>query len=620
MKDIQNSIRQTMRTPVRSFLFLCLLALSICLFSLGVHLRLVGEEQMRVFEAGFTTIGTVRQVQNSLETTAHWDAGNQAYSYYSAPVYDSVLPLSVLDFDTENYIHPPEKRPYYGAYNPDFVITKNDAARNADLDKWVPIIEVQSLEDCVPAGPVRVKVTRVLYGELTDDEIWFCDHFVKDPPPLLASKTYIMMVQPISLLFTHPEHPRKLQFEPEYWARGSIESSQYNKNGEQVADDINIDSYWEEVTEGYYDTPRGKRWFAVMEGLDRFKQTIPVTPTNNTNLLMSFYNGAAIISDGRDITDEEYSSGQRVCLVSRNFAQNNNLSVGDTLNLPLYYTNYRDPAALNFGYDGEGGMSFSLVNAQGELYPIFDSDTYTIVGTYEHYGIGFDLGGNEVIVPTASIKHSDEGNILASGPMQAFNTSFQIPNGTIEAFTEAWNKQGISNLDIQFYDKGYTKLKAGMDAMKNVSLVLLLSGVATTLLILVFFSYLFISKQKKRTAIERSLGMSKSRCSLSLLAGMMLLVLLGGFAGGVVGYLVSGVAQEQIIAVSQEHSFDTRYSNWFNNADAQAELELSISEPDPATFAGVSLSVILAAAVVALVGIRGNLRSEPLAMLSARKE
>ncbi|MDR0671432.1 MAG: hypothetical protein LBF64_03880, partial [Oscillospiraceae bacterium] len=75
-----------------------------------------------------------------------------------------------------------------------------------------------------------------------------------------------------------------------------------------------------------------------------------------------------------------------------------------------------------------------------------------------------------------------------------------------------------------------------------------------------------------------------------------------------------------VIAVSREESFDTHYSNWVNNADAQAELEIGVSQPDPFIFACVGLFVTLAAAAVALVGIRGNLRREPLTMLCTRKE
>jgi len=619
MKSIQNSIKQMLRTPVRSILFLCLMALSMCLISLGVHLRAVSDEQMQAFEEGFSTIGTVQQVPDSFETYPYWDAGLQSYSYFNFPIYDEIILLSVLDFDGANYIHPPEKRPYYGAYDYSFVICSNDENLNTEWEQNA-IIEVRPLEDCVPAGPVRLKVIRVLYGKLSNDEIWFCSHNDKNPPAMLADRTYVMLVAPVPLMFVHPEHPLSSRYEPEYQINGTISSVQFDQNGDWVVDEIELVSPWEEVTEDYYETPRGRRWFELMEGFDRFRQTIPVTPTNSTNLLLAFYNSFAVISDGRDITDEEYSSGEQVCLISGAFARNNYLSVGDPLTLPLYYANYRKAAGDTFGYDGLRGGEFSYINVQGEAFPVFDSGTYRVVGIYEQYGIGFDLGWNGVIIPSASVKNSDENNIVAYDHMQAFNTSFQIPNGTIEAFMEEWNKQGITNLDIQFYDRGYTELKAGTDAIKNVSTVLLLSGVATNLLILIFFTYLFITKQKKRTAIERSLGMRKSKCGLSLLAGMMLLVLLGCIIGGVVSYLIGNTVQEQIIMLSQEQSFNTYYSNWVNNTDEKAEMEIGISAPDLNAFAYVGLIVILAAAIVAFLGIWGNLHSEPLIMLSTRKE
>jgi ABC-type antimicrobial peptide transport system permease subunit len=183
---------------------------------------------------------------------------------------------------------------------------------------------------------------------------------------------------------------------------------------------------------------------------------------------------------------------------------------------------------------------------------------------------------------------------------------------------EAWNKLGITNVDIQFYDKGYTQLKSGLDAMKNVSLILLLSGTAATLLILTFFTYLFITTQKKRTAIERSLGMSKTSCLLSLLSGVVLIALIGCFAGGIVGYGVSGSVQKLVMLTGQV--YDTTFSSWVNNADVQLTLNATMSAPDPFIFILVALGTMLVAVVLALLGIWGNLQSEPLTLLSRRKE
>ena len=108
--------------------------------------------------------------------------------------------------------------------------------------------------------------------------------------------------------------------------------------------------------------------------------------------------------------------------------------------------------------------------------------------------------------------------------------------------------------------------------------------------------------------------MGKARCGASLLAGMMLLAVLGGCAGAAAGFLVGGSVQEQVMEAEREQTFDTSFSNWVNNADAKGESEAVLQEPDPAIFAGAGLIAVLAAAAMAAVGISGVMRREPLAM------
>ena len=627
MMEIRNSMRQMLRTPVKTVLFLLLIVLSVCLLSLGVNLRIENKESINEFEAGFTTIGTVRQIANTVENTAWWDSAIKENYNWGLPRYDAILPLSILDFDGADYIHRPEKRPFYAAYMPGFVIgaeAEYEAQRINQMERlWFKVIEVQPLEDCVPTQPVRVKVSRVLFGDMYDaDEIWFCDHSEKDPPPMLAGKTYVMMVgtYPLSM---HPEFGETM--ESEYIPGGWMESYQVDKDGRKIPGVTGTGRHWLEVTESNYDTQNGRYCLALAEGLNRYIFTIPVRPTNSTNLIMAFYDGYAAIEEGRDISEEEYASGERVCLVQRTFSNNNNLSVGDTLTLPLFCADYIGNMASAYPPGEWGFPRCSPVNAQGELYPIFDSGKYTIVGIYDsrsgaYESNEFNMGGNEVVIPAASVKNSDENNIVAYGPMQAYNTSFQIPNGSIDAFMEKWNEQGIMNLDIEFYDMGYSKLKGGLEAIKSVSIVLLLLGVASTLLILVFFTYMFISKQKKRTAIERSLGLGRVRCGLSLLAGLLLIVIIGSAIGSVIGVASIRAATNAIISTSQTEVFDTFFSAWVNTADKQADLTQVASSSDYAASIFVGLAVILAAMLFAIVGVLGNLKSEPLKLLSTRED
>lgn len=604
---ILNSIKQMWRTPVKMVLFLLLLTLSSLLLSLGCNLWQRSSVNIKAFEGTFTTIGTVQQRASAIKSYNMWNAETKNYFLLRHPSYNTPIPPSALNFKDAGYIHPPEKRPYYGAYHPDFVTKDNN--ENINDNNYI-ILEVTPLKDCIPAGPVKLKIKRVLLGSIDAEEIWFCDHYNPKPNIMYAGKIYVMAVQ------WSIAHKDAVDSSEEYIPAMGITSTQFTSDGTRVIDDVKMETPWDEVTPGFYETPRGKRWYALIEVDEREKHTIPVTPTSSTNLLMPFYNGEAFIVNGRDISEAEYRDGAKVCLVSRKFAQRNGLSIGSSMPLPLYYADYQDSPGQNFT-PIYCVFPFSLLNAKGEVYPVFEESQYTIVGIYDDSsgnGTGYGMGDNGVVIPTTSVKASDANNIVTYGPMMGYNTSFQIPNGEVERYMEAFNARGIQDLEIKFYDKGYSKLKAGLENMKKISLVLLVSGNITTLLVLVFFCHMFISKQKKRTAIERSLGTSRARCTISLLAGILLIVIIGSALGNMAGFLLTGQTADQI----NKETFDTTYSTWTVNSQTEDELKpgVSINAGTSAVTGGIVIGVSV---LIALAGISFNLKNEPLKLLSSRE-
>ena len=118
-----------------------------------------------------------------------------------------------------------------------------------------------------------------------------------------------------------------------------------------------------------------------------------------------------------------------------------------------------------------------------------------------------------------------------------------------------------------------------------------------------------------RTAIERSLGMSKRQCLWSLLSGILLLSLLGILAGSVAGYFGMSQAAEQITKVER---FDRRYSNGMLTTGEQAEVSYIISG-DWKVCALSGLGTFVLAAGCALAESRKNLSREPLVLLGSRE-
>jgi len=602
-----------MRTPVKTFFFFLLLSLAVAFFLLGYNLWFIAVNNISLIEKNFTTIGTVEQKPITVGQGPEIYLGESKYYPITTSEnytrYGDPIPVSVLDFEGADYIIKPERRPVYIACHPDYVVTKDPFNDYKILNEILQIIEFEPLEDGVTTDPIRVKVKKVLYGKLDADEITLFHLFYDTPWKLYKGKTYITCLEP---------GPQITYNEFGYMPCIVTQSNQYTKDGERIPDALPVSEPWDEVTENFFETPRGKRWLAVIEGFERIKHAIPVVAVDSTKLLVAFHSGDARIVEGRDITPEEYENGDKVCLVDRTFAAYNRLDIGDELRLPLYYADYYSSSGRLFGsplpiiWD-------ELVNARGEGYSAFEDSVYQIVGIFDaprHHSISiYQMGFNSLVIPRKSVKNSDENNIIGMSRMMGFNTSFQIPNGHIAEFLSKWEALGITDLKIVFYDNGYSRIKDGLEAMKKTAVILFAVGIAATLLVVTLFCHLFISKQRKRTAIERSLGMNKRLCAVSLLAGLMLLVIAAYIFGSLAGYMLTDLIARQRLLDSNE-SFDISYSNWRPTADTN--VKMSVSMEGAWRGALVSTSVIPFTLLYALVSIAMNLRYEPLQLLGER--
>lgn len=608
---VKNSIRQMLRTPVKTFVFLLLILCSGTLLTVGAGLWLGSSQNLKEYEVSFFTIGTVEQKPASIRQDTVWDAERKDYEIFQSPQYDYVYPVSVLQFEGADYIKEPEKRSHYASYAPEYQLVCSD---NADF--WSVIVEFSPVEDCIPDESVQVHVTRVLNGDknLEDNYVWFCDHTNETPLFLSKDKTYIAHL--VFIGETHGKRIGNANRTLEY-APSPIETSQYTENGEKMEDILKKPLSYYEVTPGFYQSEEGNRYLNYANGLSLPGKTFPVTGTGSTMLLIPFQQGDAYICEGNDISQEEYETGERVCLISRTFAQNNDLSVGDAVHTALYYTNARDTASRNYRINGEQGFNFNILKADGQVPEVFEESTYKITGIYdtvsgENFG-NYQMAGDEMIVPMNSIQNRDCCNILAYGPMKGSTTSFQIPNGSIDKFMEKWEKQGITDLDITFYDRGYSELKSGITQMKSMSILLCGVGLSISIFLLLLFNHLFIAKQKKRIAIERCMGVSKRNCRMSLMAGMFLILLIGSLLGCTLGAMLAhGISQEDF----HQTAYDMTYSN-VNISDEKSGLEVKNDILMTLSISGLcALFLIVTGTGMMIYRTNQILRLEPMALLS----
>ena len=111
---IYYSMKQILRSPVKSTLFLLLSGVSAFLLTLGGNLWAVNLAMLEEFEEIFVTVGTVEQKIDHVETYKIWDAGN-GYEYGQRGIRGERIPSAVMDFEGAGYILEAKQRPNFGA-------------------------------------------------------------------------------------------------------------------------------------------------------------------------------------------------------------------------------------------------------------------------------------------------------------------------------------------------------------------------------------------------------------------------------------------------------------------------------------------------------------------------
>lgn len=613
------SLKQLLRTPVKAVLFFLLMAAATALLVLGANLWAQTQAQMDAVEKQFTTLGTVEQKPNRTQMRTGWNAADGAYYSEAEPVYDSVISADVLDFDGANYLKAPEKRLYYLADLQGF------AVRDGGTALFYPVVEFTPAETAVPDHPIKVYVQRFLYPEAENQnneyEIYVCDHWTENPAPLEAGKTYVAYT---NVIVNHHENAKS---SIEYALIAAERSTQCDVGGNLLESDRQTRTF-DEVTAGFYETERGQYWLELSKALSMWDTTAPVLPVTDTALLPSFHDRTVYVREGRTFSAEDLENGAAVCLVSEEFARKNGLSIGDKVELPLYGVNEKDSPHRTFG-DGSGLRTFSLLNAQNRAYTPFWTAKYEIIGTY--YSVGtygkpagsIEMALNLFLIPANSVKADFAGNIVDSGPMQRATTSFQIPNGTVDEYRAAYNRnvpaEVRENLEITFDDNGYSQIIGGLLNMRYVAIILFAAGLLSALAILVLLLYFFIVKQKKRTAIERSLGMSKAQCRVSLMAGILVLALVASVIGVGIGAVLLQSDVLTDTAQSETEEIDTMFSIWAKGQTEVTEPETDATVP-VAVYVFIPVYLLVFIFLLSLVLVNRNLKTEPILLLSGKGE
>lgn len=364
----------------------------------------------------------------------------------------------------------------------------------------------------------------------------------------------------------------------------------------------------------------------------------PILATDNINLLPTFHSGNAFVISGREITEEEFETGAKVCLIPQSWVLHSwEYEVGRTLSVPLICTlSGYTPDQTVYGQDGIE-QRYSLLNASGTRFTTFFMGNYEIVGTYALANTSLQSSGktelieDQIIVPKKSIT-VDDANFAFFAPMNSFTTSFQIENGTVEEFDSAF-KAAVSESDrlsITYDDNGYEDIKASLSDMKRSALLMLLVGIFAACAMIAVVLFFFVRRQKREIAVMRGLGAGKGHCRVTVLMGIFILSMIACVLGSMLGFLVlessAPFASKQELEITEEDSvvnrylgYDIAYSGWREKLTNPSLLEAA-TEQSHACYFLVPIGEFFVLFLSSVFLVNRYLKIDPIFLLSPRFE
>ena len=316
----------------------------------------------------------------------------------------------------------------------------------------------------------------------------------------------------------------------------------------------------EGTAEEFLADPDNAEWLTILAVQDMAQHSVPILGTDSLEAMYLFANSRARITEGRSITQEEYNTGARVCVLSTALAEKSGIKVGDTIPISQFWCDTgSETDNWSTSTTPEDGMlnnpTIGSVSTETEL--MTRDEEFTVIGLYqlrnEWSESSYDVTPNTVFIPKAAqlpggfggFSHSDSVTYLDENGDEktATQTSpdaswgvyhgVKLKNGSAEEFQKALVGTGLEGQYI-VTDQGYGSILGSIRAVSESSRQLFALVCVGWLLLLCLYLLLYQGFQRRNLGIMRSLGASPRVAGRYLLGSGMTVAALGVGIGSVV--------------------------------------------------------------------------------------
>ena len=321
-----------------------------------------------------------------------------------------------------------------------------------------------------------------------------------------------------------------------------------------------------------------------------------VMTTNDFSGIPAFNLGNVYMKEGRAITDEEFASGAKVCILNRELATLQNWKVGQKINFDFYEYDYFTNAT-----------SKNSVLAPRYLFTspdhFFDSGEYEVVGIYDVRPMtgsstiseaAISVPWNTIYIPEKSLENAPAEE---DRPVTGALLTIWLENGKIEPFIERMNELGITGAKqgdyearFTFYDQGYSRIQPSLEALSGTAELLLILSSSLLVIAALLLAFFYAQSQKQSIGTMRLLGCSKARAFTAVMLSALIIAVTGALIGAAIGNALTASVGESIMANANQTPEEFLAFSAYLAESTQVEVEFALGAD-----ASVSLLTCLAA-------------------------
>lgn len=326
----------------------------------------------------------------------------------------------------------------------------------------------------------------------------------------------------------------------------------------------------------------GTAWAATLEQMEINNHAFPIIGVDKMGYIAEFARENARIVNGRDFTQEELDTGEKVCIISETLATENGLAVGDSISLRYYRGD------MSLPYQSNLEVGYGTTNPTANFYfgttPFEnDNEEYTIIGLYRQDNAWGDVSKNvysftpnTIFTPKASVT----GTMTYSD--QGFFRTIVIKNDALEEFRTLVDSSGYEGLFV-YYDQGYTTAVENMHNYQAISRRALVVGIVISAVTMLLFVLIFPFQERRTIMMMGSVGANRGRRVWYIMKKSLGVLLPGTVAGVILGMLIKEKALGAMMA------------------SAGAELSITVEPKVFCLVAGAQLCVITGIVLVAVL-------------------